>query len=115
MIAAIPGHEKFHHVGIGDKGAGQQNDLGHLVDVLGRDDVVQLEHGARWKHQRQDHGKAAEDCAGHEIGRENCRVPGRQDRCGEIEGDHAVHRQHQRRGKTSQEQICHFIMTPVAV
>src|SRR5436309_1512291 len=40
LIAAVPGHEELHGVGVGDDRAGQQNDLRHFVDVLERDDVV---------------------------------------------------------------------------
>ena len=115
LIAAVPGDEKLHRVGVADDRAGQQNDLRHLVDVLRRDDVVQLENGARRDHQREHHGEPAEDRARDEIRRENRRVPGRNDRRGEVEGHDAVHRKHQRRGKTGQKQIRHFVMAPVAV
>ena len=74
-----------------------------------------LINGARRNQQRQHHGEAAEDRAGHEVGREDRGVPGRDDRRGEVEGHDAVHRKHQRRGKAGQKQIGHFVMAPVAV
>src|SRR5438067_9943968 len=33
-VAAVPGHEKFHRVGVSDERSGEQNDLRHVVDVL---------------------------------------------------------------------------------
>ena len=65
--------------------------------------------------QRQHHGEAAEDRAGDEVRRENRRVPGRNNRRGEVEGHDAVHRENQRRGETGQQQIRHFVMAPVPV
>src|SRR5262245_22368774 len=38
LIPAVPSNEEFHRVGIGHNRTGQQDDLGHLVDVLWRDD-----------------------------------------------------------------------------
>ena len=58
-----------------------------------------LNNRARRQHQRQHHGEPAEDGAGDEVGRENGGVPGRQNGSGEVEGDDAVHRQHQRSGE----------------
>ena len=115
LVAAIPGDEKFHRVGVADDRAGEQNDLRHLVDVLRRDDVLQLEDRARRNHQRQHHGESAEDRAGDEVGRENRRVPGRNNRGGEVEGNDAVHGEHERRGETGEKQIRHLVMAPVAV
>src|SRR4030095_8877151 len=40
LVAAIPGDEKFHRIGVGNDRASEQNDLRHLVDVLRRDDVL---------------------------------------------------------------------------
>src|SRR6202011_6238965 len=62
-VAAVPRDEKFHRVGIADERPGQQNDLRHLVDVLRRDDVVELENRARWNQQRQHHRETAENRA----------------------------------------------------
>ena len=91
LVAAIPRDEKLHRVGVGNDRAGQQNDLRHFVDVLRRDDVLQLVNRARRNQQREHHGEAAEDRARHEIRRENRGVPRWDDGGGEIEGDHAVH------------------------
>ena len=52
--------------------------------MLRCDDVLQLEHGPRRQQQRQHHGKTAKDRAGNEVGRENCRMPRRQDGRGEV-------------------------------
>ena len=50
------------------------------------------------------HGEAGVDGAGHEVGRENRRVPAGQDRDREIEADDGVDGEHQRRGQTRQQQ-----------
>ena len=85
MIAAIPGNEELHPVGVSDKRAGQQNDLRHFIDVLRRDHVLQFENRARRQQQRQHHREPAEDCACHEVRRKNSRVPRRYNGRREVE------------------------------
>src|SRR3954453_8330441 len=51
IVAAVPGDEKFHRVGVGDERSGEQDDLRHLVDVLRRDDVLQFVNRACWNEQ----------------------------------------------------------------
>src|ERR1043166_6702779 len=36
LIAAVPGNEELHRIGVADNGSRQQDDLRHLVDVLRR-------------------------------------------------------------------------------
>src|SRR4030095_7026475 len=43
LIAAVPGDEKFHRIGVGNDRARQQNDLRHLVDVRERNYALQFE------------------------------------------------------------------------
>ena len=83
--------------------------------MLRRDDVVEFENRARGNEQRQHHGKPSENRAGDKVRRENCGVPRRQDRRREVEGHDAVNRQHQRRRKSGQKQVGHFVMPPVAI
>ena len=77
-VAAVPGDEKLHRVGETNQGAGEQDELGHTVEMQLIDDVLNLEDLATNDHQGNDHGEAGENGAGHEVGRKNRRMPTRQ-------------------------------------
>ena len=66
--------------------------------------VLEAEDPAHRDHHRQHHREAREDGAGHEVGREDRRVPAGHDRHGEVPGHDAVHREHQRRGEAREVQ-----------
>src|SRR5438552_1306024 len=89
-IPAIPRYKKFHHIRVADERTGQQNDLGHFVDVRRGDDIVQFEDGTRGNQQGQHHGKTAEDRSGHKVRREDGGVPCRHDRRSKVKRYNAV-------------------------
>ena len=76
-VAAVPGDEELHRVGVADHRPGHEHDLRHVVEVAEGDDVLEAERLAADHHQRQHHGEAGEDRAGDEVGREDRRVPAR--------------------------------------
>ncbi len=64
-------------------------------------------------HQRDHHREAAEDGPGHEVRREDRRVPAGQLGHGEVEAHHRVDAQHQRRGQRGQEQVRPLVDVPL--
>ena len=55
-----------------------------------------------------------EKMARHEVRGEEGRVPARDDRHGEVEGHHGVHRQHQRRGEGGEVAVGLAVVVPLA-
>ncbi len=53
------------------------------------------------------------DGAGHKIGSKDGTVPARDNSQGEIPGNHAVHRDHQRRCQGGEEEIPSGVMAPL--
>ena len=116
LVAAVVGNEQLDQVGVTHDRAGQQDDLGHLIDVLARDQVVEMfvkEPGG--KQDGEHHREAAEDRARDEVRREDRGVPAGQDRGREVEGNDRVNREHQRRGEAGEDEIRHLVVTPLPV
>ena len=114
-IAAIPGNEELHGVGVAHNRAGGQGHLAHQLDVPHGDDVFELEQPPQRHQQRQDHAKARIDRPGDEIGREDGGMPAGELRDGKVQGDDGMHREHQGRGKAGQDQIGLLVIAPVPV
>ncbi len=112
-IAAVPGDEELGRVRVADDRAGRQDDLVHVLEVLDRDQVLEIQSPARDQHQRHHHGEAGEDGARDEVGREDRRVPAGHDRGREVERHDRVHRKHQRRRNAGQNQVGLFVVAPV--
>ena len=112
--AREPGDEELQGVGVTHHRAGEQHDLGHVVQVLHGDDLLEAEGLAHDHHQRHHHGEAREDGPGDEVGREDRGVP-----AGEL-GGREVHRhdrvdgQHQRRREARQDQVRRLVVLPMA-
>ena len=86
-VAAIPGDEELHGVGIANDGSRRQRDFAHDIDVPHRDDIFQLEHRAQRNQQRQYHPEPGENGTGDEVGRENGGMPSWQLGNGEVQRD----------------------------
>ena len=113
VVAAVPGDEELHRVGVADDHARGEHDLAHVLDVAEGDDVLEAEELAGGDRQVQHHREAAEDGARDEVGREDRRVPAGHLRGGEVERHDRVHRQHQRRREAGEEQIRPLVAVPV--
>ncbi len=114
LIAAVPTHECFDAVAVAHDQAGGEHDLGHVVQMLHGDEVLQLIDRPDWNGQGQHHREAGEERAGDEVRREDGAMPARQDRDGEVEADDRVHRHDQRRGQRSKQEVGGFVAMPVA-
>ena len=113
-VAAVPGHERFDHVAVGDDQPGGEKDLRHVLEVPRGDEVLELVDGAQRDGERQDHGEARVDGAGDEVGREDGRVPARELRHREVEAHHGVHRDDERCGEAGEQEIGGLVAVPVA-
>ena len=76
-VGAVPSDEELHRVGVTDHRAGRQSDLTHAIDVVLRDQILEPVNRAQGQHERHDHAETREDRARHEVRREDCRVPAR--------------------------------------
>ena len=112
-IAAVKRHERFHHVAVGHDQARGEQYLGHVVEVPQGDEVFQVIVPAQRDGQGQDHGKSRIDGARHEIGREDRAVPPGNNGDGEVETDHGMDRDHERRGQAREQERRHLVATPV--
>jgi len=87
-VAAVPGHERFHDVGVGHNQAGGQHHLGGILQVAIGNQSLQSVGGAQRNRQRQHHGKARVDGARDEVRREKGAMPSRNNRHCEVEADY---------------------------
>ena len=115
LDARVPRDKELRDVGEPDDRSCYQDDDVHLLEVVERDEVLQVVHLARDHHQGHDHREARENGAGDEVGRKDGRVPAGHHRDREVEGDHGVNRQHQRCRKTSEDQVGALIVAPRTV
>ena len=112
-IHAVPGRESLQQVGVAHQAGAGQDDLVHHLQVIHRDQMLQV-HGAAHDHQRHDnHGETGENRAGDKIGRENRHVPAGNQRHGEVERHDAVDREDEPGGKSGDDQVGFFVMLPV--
>ena len=112
-VAAIPGEESLHAVAVDHDHAGSQHDLRHVIEVAHRDEIFELVNRANRDRQRHDHREAGVNRAGDKIGWKDCRVPARDHRHREVETDHGVHRNHQRRRQPRQQQVGDLVAIPM--
>ncbi len=113
-VPAVPGHEVLHEVAVAHDHGGHEHHLGHVLQVTVGDDVLEVEGLARRDDEGQHHREAAEDRAGHEVGREHRGVPAGEQRHGEVEAHDGVHREHERGGEPRQDQVADPVVLPVA-
>ena len=113
VAGRVPAHEEFHPVAVSHDQAGGEHHLAHVVDVADGDQVFQVVELADRNRQRDDHGEAGVDGAGHKVGREDRRMPAGKDGHREIEADDRVHGEHQRRCQAGQQQRGRLIAHPV--
>lgn len=111
----IPGDEELHSVGISDHRTGRQDNLAHEADVTLRYNVFQLEECAHRNHEGQHHAESRKDGTGNEVRGENGRVPTGNHGHSEVERHDRVHRQHQRRTDTGEDQVGLFVVAPMAI
>ncbi len=112
--AAVPGHERLHHVAVGDEESGREHDARHVIEMAHGDEVLQPVETAQRNRENQHHREAGVDGAGYEVGRKDGRVPAGQLRHREVEADDGVHRHHQRRRETGEQQVGHLVAVPVS-
>ena len=112
-VRAVPRHERFDHVAVGDDQPGDEQDLRHVVQMALGDEVLQPVHLADRNRQRQHHREARIDGAGDEVRRKDRGVPAGDDRHREVEAHDRVHRDDQRRREPGQQQIRRLVAMPV--
>ena len=76
-VARVPRDERLDDVRVADDAGGDEHRQGHGLEVVDRDDAVQLQEPPHGDHQRQDHRQARVDGPGHEVRGEDRRVPAR--------------------------------------
>ena len=115
LVARVPGDEELGPVRVADHHAGGEHDLAHRLDVRRLDDVLQVEQvRAAGSISVSTIAKPPEDGAGDEVRREDRRVPAGELRRREVERDDRVHREHQRRRETREDQVRPLVAVPVA-
>ena len=115
LARPVPGAEELAQVRVADDRRGEQHQLRELLDVVDRDDVLELVALADDDQQVDDQRHAREDRARHEVGREDRAVPARHLRHREVPRHDAVHRQHQRRGEGGEVEIGAVVVLPLRV
>ncbi len=90
-----------------------QHHLRHVLQVAHGDEVAEAEEGAQRDRQRQHHGEAGVDRAGHEVGREDRGVPAGDDADREVEGDDGVDRDDERRRQPGEQHVGGLVVVPV--
>ncbi|MCG3160744.1 MAG: hypothetical protein JMDDDDMK_01819 [Acidobacteria bacterium] len=78
-----------------------------------RDQVFEAVIRAQRNGDGQHHREARKDRARDEVRRKDGRMPAGQNRNREIEADHRVNRNHQRRRQSGQQQVSHLVPLPV--
>ena len=114
LVRAVPPEEDLHHVPVEHDESGDERHLRHVLEVAHRDEVFEPEHPPQRDGECEDHRKAGVDGAGHEVGREDRRVPPGNDADREVEADDRVHREHQRRRHARKQQVRVLVTLPVA-
>src|SRR5260221_542954 len=102
-------------VGVPHDRAGQEAQLGQVLEMLDGDDFLQTEYLANRREEGDHHAAARVDPAGDEVGGENRGVPTRDERHREVPGDDAVDRQHQRRRERGEVEIAPGVVPPLFV
>ena len=77
-LAAVPRDEELGEVRAADHERREEAELRGRVEHVDRDVVLELEPATDRDDDREDHADAGEDRAGHEVRREDRRVPARQ-------------------------------------
>ena len=79
-VAAVPSHEGFDAVAVGNDPSGGEHDLGGVLQMPIGDEIFQAVNLANRNRQHQHHGEAGVDRARDEVGREDRGMPARE-RC----------------------------------
>src|SRR5208282_1340554 len=101
-IAAVEGHESFHHVAVGDDQAGREHHFGHIAEVAHGDEIFQVVEFADGDGEGHHHREAGINRARDEVRRENRGVPAGYLRHGEVEAHYRVHGNYQRRRQSGE-------------
>ena len=102
-IAAVPSHEGFNTVSIGDDKACREHDLGGVLQVALGNEIFKAINLADRDRQHQHHRETGVDGARDEVGRKDGGVPSGDDANGEIEAHDGVDREHQRRSQSGEQ------------
>ena len=112
-VAGVEAVEPLHRVCVRDDQSRREHHLAHVLEVLGGDEVFELEKLSRGDRQREHHRESGEDGAGDEVGREKRRVPSGQLRDREVERHDRVHGKNERRRKAGQQEVRVLVAIPV--
>ena len=112
-VGAVPGEEQLHDVAVEDDQAGRQHHLAHVLQVAVGDEVLPAE-----AHPQRDRQQSAPWRSRRRWRRPRSRgedrgVPAGDDADREVEGDHGVHREHQRRREAGEQQVGRLVVVPV--
>ena len=113
-VTAIPAHEGFDGVAVGDDPAGGEHDLGGILQVAIGDEVFEAVDFANGDRQHQHHGEAGVNGSRNKVRGEDRGVPSGNDADGEVEADNGVHGEHKRRGESGEQEVSGLIAGPVA-
>ncbi len=75
--------------------------------------MLEAERLAADHHERQHHGEPGEDRAGDEVGREDRRMPSRDEGDREVHRDDRMHREDQRRREGGENEVRGFVVMPL--
>ena len=111
--AAVPSDEELGGIGETNHGAGGEQNLTDILQVLLGHHLFQAVPLAAGHDQRDDHRKTTEHGPRDEVGGEDSRVPARELAHGEVETNNRVHAEHQRRGQRGQQHVRFLIHPPL--
>src|SRR5882757_2308997 len=85
LVSAVNRHEIFVEVAVRNDQASGEHDLGHVLEVMHGDEVLEVIGFTKRDGDGEHHGKARVDRAGDEVRWENRRMPTRNDSDCEVE------------------------------
>src|SRR5712672_3552741 len=77
LVSAVNRHEIFVEVAVRNDQASGEHDLGHVLEVMHGDEVLEVIGFTKRDGDGEHHGETGVNGAGDEVGRENRRMPAR--------------------------------------
>ena len=112
-FAAVPGHEGLHEIAVGNHHAGGEHHVGHVVQVTPGDEAFEFVEAPNGDDDIENHGKSGIDGSGHEVRREDGRMPSGDDGHGKVKANDAMNGEDQRRGETGEKQVGGLVALPM--
>src|SRR6266436_1255866 len=114
LVSTVNRHEIFVEVAVRNDQASGEHDLGHVLEVMHGDEILEVIGFTKRDGDGEHHGKARVNRAGDEVGWENCSVPARNYCDSEVEAHHRVHGENEGRRQSSEKQIRGLVAVPMA-